>query len=564
MSDNNKRKTEKELDDFWDLSNLVPQKKSHNVSRKSVEAVEIEITVDNNIVKLVDHSDDDLKLNFTDTTISRTVTFDRNDDDKNSFVSCEQYEMQESPIKKVTLNKYRTAYHFYDEFVNDARRYFSAIGEKCEFVSFFSYMPQYDQLSERQLKYYLWWRENVRRGEKIDIDYSYVLLYIFELINLGAYADIMESQRMLTEIWNLYHDQFPALSSKLSGWICDFSLLHRLPPPKNADRQILKYEASLKEFYITMPGEDPEACVRSLVKYCSSYDYRASKFSTDENRPIFDEHIYGALIYAWKKFDGGKGFLHGFSVGDSTMSRNSFSGALCCSEQKYRIDIEYCSFSRMNELRYIIGDMIKYSENKIRAALGVKSRLMIYATNSELYKLLDEYFELMLPPRSKVKKKAPAPEAYDVLYETPKKEFSLEDAKKIESESWGTTNELVSAFEKEDLCDTVTKANEEEIPLGETEVKFGLALDNSYPVEPLEYSKEDTSLTNALGDLLGFALAVKRRDILAISQEAKRIGKMKETIIDEINDIAIETIGDILIEDNGDGYAISEFYSDLL
>ena len=396
------------------------------------------------------------------------------------------------------------------------------------------------------MSYDRWWRKNIEDGIYIKIDYSYVLLYIFELINIGDTVEPKKAQYLLTDIWNTYHAEFPSLVGKLSAWICDYSLIHKLQPPENADSKILKSESSLKEFYISMPTSDPQKCVRSLIKYCSAYDYRTSKFAVGDNLALFDKHIFQSLVYAWRNYDGGKGFRSGFAIGDSRMTRDAYAGALCCSQEKYRIDIEYCSFSRMNELRYHIGDMVKYGENKIRAAIGVKSRLMVYSSNSELYSAIDEYFAKALPPKSKMPKKAKEVHEYDVLYDAPKKEFSLNDAKRIEEDSWGTTNELVTAFDTE--LEEPIKA---EIP----QIK-----------EEIEVREEtaDNSLSEALGQFLAFALAVKSGDKSLQDSEAKALGKLKDSIVDEINDIAVEIIGDILIEDGDNGYEISEFYREML
>ena len=540
----------KRLDDFWDLSSLVPKKKTFVGSAKSVDTVEIDISSKDAAVD--NQNEDDKRLTFSEgSTISRKITIDHNEDENTAFEFIDQYFMNESPIHKVILKKRRTEYHFYNEFRNTAIELKDISAFECDYVPFFSYVPQYDQLTNEQREYYLWWRNCFEQGEYIKIDYSYVLLYIFELINLGATNDVKKSQYLLTEVWNVYHEEFPALSSKLSAWICDFSFIHKLSPPKNADRNILKNENSLKEFYIEMPNKDPEACVRSLIKYCSSYDYRSSKFAKDENRELFDKHILGALVYAWRNCNDGKGFLEGFDVGDSRMTREAYAGALCCSHEKYRIDIEYSSFSRMNELRYQIGDMIKYAENKIRAAIGTKSKLMVYASVTELYKAIDKYFNINLPPRSKVKKKAPAAQEYDVLYEAPKKEFSIKDAKRIEEDSWETINDLVSAFDEiktESSIDVI----DEPLPVVEEEI-----------IEDISQDGEKT-LSQALGDLLTFAIAVKRGDKSAQESEAVRLSKLKDSIVDEINDIAVEMMGDILIEDGEDGYEIPEFYSDIL
>lgn len=542
---------DKKLDDFWDLSDLTPKSKKYFLPKKSVEAVEIEIAPTGQPLQNQTETAE-MKLTVADDfgKISRVVTEEKQTDDRKLYISRDTYAVSESPIHTVVLLKKRSEYRFYDEFKNDAARYFSEIVGEREYIPFFSYVPQYNQLSQKQLEYYLWWRENARNGNFIKTDVSYLLLYIYEIINLGNSVDVRTSQYMLTEIWNNYASEFPEIAAKLSAWICDFSLVHRLSPPLNADGRIVKCERSLKEFYISMPKESPEKCIASLLKYCSSYDYRDSKFYNNANREIFDVHVFSSLVFAWKNCGHKDGFLKDFAIGDSKMMRDAYNGALCCSDEKYRIEIEYCSFSRMNELRYQIGDMVKYAENKIRTALAVKSKLSVYS-NTELYKLLDKYFELYLPPRSKSAKKPKETYEYDALYSVPQKEFSLSDAKKIELDSWETTDDLISAFDGEQ---EYAEHNEAYCQPKPTEISNAQTANN----------EEQTDILDALKIYLPFVFAVRDNDREKQMTEALSQGKMIDSLVDEVNGISLEIIGDILIEDNGEGYSIVEFYSDLL
>ena len=256
--------------------------------------------------------------------------------------------------------------------------------------------------------------------------------------------------------------------------------------------------------------------------------------------------MLGVLVYALQHFHGESGFLRDFSGGDSRMVRNAFEGALCCSEQKYCMEIEYCSFSRTNELRYLIGDVLKYAENKLRAYLGIKSRLSVYSVTQELREVIDRYFAMALTAPSIPRAKKEAPQAYDVLYDLPKKQFSLADAKKIEQESWQTTNELIAAFEDEEVAECV--------PLPQ----------NDEPLVTEEVCVSENDFCTALGEFLPFARAVADGDGIKQSSEAERLGKMPDWMVDEINRIAVEIMGDILIEDDGSGYVVIDDYRDMI
>ena len=531
-------------DDFWDLSAYVREKATPSVRAKNTDATDVFAPSPSRSAHS-DAKEQRITISKEDTLIQRRIAPESTRKDEQSFSSSTSYTLRESPIHRVTLKKWKCAYHFYDEFLSDALRYQAITGEDAPYVSFFSYVPQYNQLSREQLACYLSFREACRRGEFPKTDYSYLLLYVFELINLGTHADVHTSQRMLVELWKHYHDAFPAIEGKLSRWICDFSLIHRLPPPLNATSEMVRNETVLKEFYITMPSDDMRACVRSLLRYCSSYDYRTSKFATEQNRELYDRHVLGALSSAFEEVQGDKGFLEGFCGEDCRMIRNAYEGALCCEKEKYRIEIEYCSFSRTNELRFLVGDMVKYAENKLRAYLGVKSKLSVYSVSREVQEAMDRYFAKSLPPHAPTARKKEQPQPYDALYELPKKEFSLSDAHKIERDSWETTNHLVSAFDENDETFEEQETVEEMLPAS----------------SELE---EASSLADALGTLLPFVRAVEQENDLLAAAQAKKLGKMQEGIADEVNEIAVEIIGDVLLEHDGVRYVLIEDYKDML
>lgn len=541
--DDRKKKTDP--DDFWDISSLIPSKKSSFGYARSTDAVEI--SSESSSRKKEDTVQD------SSTVIKRYIPSRGGSPISavsDQFEEAEIYEPKESLIHRVCLKKQKCAYRYYQEFLEDAKRLLREKGTPCEYVPFFSYVPQYNQMNEKQLAYYLWFRECFFRGENIRIDYSYVLLWIYERINLGKQVDLLESQRILTELWNRYHEEFPALEGKLAEWICDFSLLYRLPPPEQATSKLVSRVPSLKEFYITVPDYDVGGCVKSLLKYCSSYDYHSSKFATKENLPLFDRHVHEALALAVSYYSSDGKILSGLSFEDSSLIRDAFAGALCSADIKYRIEIKYCSFSRSNELRFLVGDIVKYAENKLRAYLGIKSRMTVYSLPTDLQKRLDRYFELELPGKKPVAIKR-IPQEYDKLYDLPRKPFSLKDAEKIEEASWETTGKLLTTFESDPEFEWLETKSEDLIE------PVTVALES----EPIA---EKSDLRTRLGKYLKAILEVSSGDTKAIDRLAVSLGKMTDALADEINEIAFEVYGDALIEECDGGYVVIEDYRELL
>ena len=540
LSESNEKKSRmEELDDFWDIASLVPKKSVSPYRNTGADTSAKEISVSDTVMEK--------KTTDSDSVIKRYVNplhYEQKKIRREAFESTESYYPENSLLHKVTLKKRKSEYQLYEEFLADAIRYKDADANECEFAPYYSYVPQYNQLSRAQLDYYLWWRKCFREGTLIKIDYSYILLYIFELINLGERQDVRLAQELLSEIWNVYHSEYAALASKLATWICDFSLIHRLPAPENIRHSVGRRVPALKEFYLHMPKGDYEGCARSLIKYATEYDYKTSKFAKEPNLEIFDKHIFGAMLVAVKLYSKDGALLSELSSEDSKLIRNCYEGALCVSDQRFEIEVKYCSFSRSNELRYILGDIVKYSENKIRAYLGVKSKLSVYSVSGELQKAIDAYFETALFSKPKPSQKKEEKHEYDVLYDLPRIEFSLDRARQIEEASWGVTKDLISAFEAES-----PNPEPEPEPIPETFV---------------ESDTGDATLREALGEYLAFAEALKRRDGDACRRLAAEKGKMLDGVVDEINEIAVEIIGDVLIEEGDDGFEILDCYRDLI
>ncbi|MBR2479610.1 MAG: TerB N-terminal domain-containing protein [Clostridia bacterium] len=524
----------KKKDDFWAIEKLVPRREKPKFVRQTTDtsAVEFELSAGNEKKDV-----EQLSLSF-DKATSQQYEVKRPQEEPD-----DEYSPACPLIEKVCIYRWKNNYNYYEEFRRDARRFYRASIESALPVPYFSYVPQYVQLSRDQLKWYVYWRGCVRRGSYPATDYSYILLLITEIINLGDEVDTLEGQRILCELHRNYRDSYPRLNSYLSDWICDYSLIHHLPPPRDIDQSLTEH-CSLREFYVFFEGDNAADNYASLlIKYCSSYDYKKSKFAVEDNRKVYDRHVSGALAYTIERCSESGSILSRAGLESNMITRDAYSGALCASEMKRKLKIHFLSFSRSHELRFLIADIIKYSENKIRAYLGIKSRLSVFGIPSVITQTLDEYFSEQLP----VIKRAPfeaeaALEEYDRLYEQPKTELSFENAADIEQRSWSTTQMLVEAFEEEIANEpaeqpTVASINSE--------------------------ADGQNDLRSALGDSYEFVLLALSEDFAGQARLAKRTGVMTDAIADKINDIAVELLGDIILEDSNGGYTIIENYKGL-
>ncbi len=450
-------------------------------------------------------------------------------------------------IGHVRVLRWRNSYNYYEEFRRDALRLLSAEGSPCRHVAFFSYVPQYVQLSDAQLAYYLYWRSEVKRGRfPSDVDYSYVLLYIFELINLGDAIAPSHGQAQLCAIWENYRKIYPRLDRYLSDWICDYSLIHRLPPPAGMCDLGIADLSSLKEFYIYYGDGDGLSIgyAHALIRFCSSYDYKKSKFAAGEALPLYEKHLPGALAAVIERCSGDGMLLSSAALRENRVTRDAYSGALCASGLKRRLEISFYSFSRSHELRFLVADVLKYAENKLRAYLGIRSRLGVFGLPKSVTEAADAYFAAALPTvraAEHASASARVPE-YEKLYDVPHVPLSPKNAAAIEERSWDTTKRLVEAFED---------------PTAET------AEIAATPIEQTGEADGETGLCELLGHRMELVNAALNGDLAAERAIAERESRLLDSLADEINEIAADAVGDVILEAVDGGYAVIEEYREL-
>ncbi len=535
MAESDWKKKVHDMDDFWNLDLLIDSGRKRNDTEVSRHA-DVDRSYD--CINALYEVNDSPKE--TSTCIRRYVIPEK----KTASVHPErEFKYENSLIHEVKIFEWSAGYNYYEDFYRDVRKYFNVSVDEAEEAEFFSYVPQYSQMDAAQKKRYFYFRTRARHREFIRVDYSYVLLYCFELISSAELMGASEVLAQLTLVWKNYHKIYPQINKYLSEWICDFGLINGIEFPSDllgVELSELMRGATLKEYYASGEYNNVGHFVNLIIEFCSAYNYRKSRYY-EKYSELYDEFITRALNGA---FD--ERLLYGFTTESCNVTRQTFIGAIAPRQIKKRIQVGYCSFSRTNEFRYVVGDVIKYCENKIREHSGVKSRLSVYSIDESIKKYIDssaaQYFANIEKPK-KVKKVATS--EYDVLYDIPKKEFSLADAKKIENASWATTQMLVDAFaepacnEDKSMCDATNP-----IP------------DNGIVSEP--QSRSPLYEYRALLSLILSNDAQGQRDY------ARESGHMLEYLADEINSIGAELYGDVLVEEVDGAYAPIEDYISLI
>lgn len=540
------RKAKDARDDFWNIDQLVPKKRPASVfDDKHTEAVDVEIPLPDGSQGREDPAARTEKI--PDGGVIKRFVHPHTAESERIKTPDLEYSPQGSLIHKVRLYSWSSAYPYYEHFRKAALYYYNKTSQCVPHEPYFSYMPQYSQLTDRQLAFYLWFRGEIRAGRYPFADYSYVMLLVYETINLSDKLEPEKAVRLLSELWLNYRGEYPRLDVQLSEWIFDMCLIERLAPPSDIIGEIvasLPSTAGLREFYSDAAGSR-DAFASLLMRHCSNYNYKKSKFFVGENIPIYEKHVHGVLSHIISNCsDPSRPFeLAGFRLQDSRTQRDSYTGALCIPKVKKRIEIEFCSFSHSHELRFIVTDVLKYAENRIRAHIGVKSRLSVNSLPNGIKRLADEYFNRELPIKTlhpSIKDEIPD---YEKLYEPERREMSFSSASEIESLSWETTGRLIEAFEE---------AEEEPTP----DAPVPEADDNAADCA------EDDLFALLSSDELDFLCAALEEGFSKQREIASRTGALPDILADRINTLSADVTGDVLLEESGGGYAVIEDYAE--
>lgn len=103
----------------------------------------------------------------------------------------------------------------------DSIKYANKKGKKCEAVPLFAYWTTFEKLDGSQKKWYFYWREQVLNGKYPDTDLSYVILFMYELMNYTFNQSSAFNISMMVRLHGAYQERIPKLSNYSVRWIAD-------------------------------------------------------------------------------------------------------------------------------------------------------------------------------------------------------------------------------------------------------------------------------------------------------------------------------------------------------
>jgi len=163
-------------------------------------------------------------------------------------------------------------------------------------IPFSDPMPTYADMSTAQLRCYFAWRTRVWQGYWEDTQYSYALVYLFELLSAPGNAE------RLAEAWLRLRECHPKLDQRMTIWFKDYCLCFDL------DFWAQVHSLNLGEFY---PGQGNDSLADT-----ASYNCRNSRFFRERPAllPLLETSVDAALrnlepLFAFYNLSPGETFF---------------------------------------------------------------------------------------------------------------------------------------------------------------------------------------------------------------------------------------------------------------
>lgn len=531
-------------DDFWDIDKLLPRK-IHAANAQSVPPEPPVPPKPNFNLETKEVSDG--TSSEKSVSISDILTAD--------LPAASQCELDYSPksriVKSIILSD-RARPYSYDNGFSKATHKIHRLRppSHAEFAPFFTYYPQYADMSKAQFDYYLWWRENVRGGNYLKVDTSYIFLYLYELLDLDDVIPPEDIISAIVRLWSAYRETNPEINKYLFDWITDYALIHNISVPFDELSRFLPYIKTKQQsllynmyFFDYVFADAEKLTYENIVLACTVLSnhnpFKGKNYAVEEYKNAFESSLVPIFksLFEIGLFNPEGAYLQRSEL---KVSHPLYLSAICSAANQKNLTVIYYPCISNEIIRTAFSNVLKYTENKIRAYLGIKNRLSNVVLSDEIRNVIDTYIESRYPAAKKITTPSPCEEA---PREIKKIAVNISRAKEIEDLSWQTTEKLTEGLEIED---------DEALVLPEPQ--------NDEPPQ----NDENDSLCNVLTDAEKtiLKLMLENAAVAELEQAAREYGTMLDAAVDGINEKALEYIGDTVIN-TADHTLISDYIDEL-
>lgn len=328
---------------------------------------------------------------------------------------------------------YRYEHNSPRKFIQDAKENVSRTEQSAEYISFSPYWyheVSYYNLTPPQQKWYFYWRTQVRNGNFLKTDLSYLFLHAYETINLIGFERPQDAYEHLSRLWKHYRNlpvpqdkyvwalwsQQPYVNVPIHpvdryfvDWIADFICIHKLPVDTLdwysvafAEGALLTDIDLMAEAWLNS-GERPELLSLEMLFILAGYWPTHNKFYQEFATLYQLDKVYIEGFAAVNAFlarqPREKSLLRKFKVSrPRTIKRYPFERALHTYPLTRLPIVKVHSRANHEKLNQILRAIIKYTENIFRERAGFRAKLRDIDLPEDWKKALDRAFEIKPEP----------------------------------------------------------------------------------------------------------------------------------------------------------------------
>lgn len=466
-------------------------------------------------------------------------------------------------------------------FVQKAKELETAVAETAEFVPFQTYWPTYEEMQPRQLKWYLYWRNEVRSGRYPDTDLSYLFIYLYELIHGVGWSEPAEGYTLMERVWQGYRQRYPKLDLYVREWLYDLALVFDLemPPAEPMAKLPRNLSTELRELeWRRRFTADPLDVSWELLLTLIDYDVEKSRFYLEQGRKELRNYVpkVVSLVDGYLLKSKESRILELHKPMEQKVSRFLFRSAVYDHDLYGRTKpVSILPYSGHPPLRAFLTQLVRLTENKLREQLGYKGKLRGIDVGPEIEQLVDRFLSKEFDRRKAEEAKA----------RIPKVKINATKLRKLQQESNEVRDMLLSEEQTLAFAPEAPGLPPEKVA-SSPRISVAEPLQPTFDFErgyeqvpeevllsPIEERREtletkgeaSVTLSEEWQDLFASLTAPQAQMLAALFQGqsaaerqmiAEQIGSMPELLVDEINELAMERIGDLLV----DGDEILEDY----
>ena len=270
-------------------------------------------------------------------------------------------------------------------FVELAKRYVDQTVTDAEPVPFQEYWPSYVSMDEAQQQWYFYWRAQLRQGNRLPTDLSYLFVHIYEAINLIGFESPQEGFRYLDEFLAL----LPPIAAEVGFATCRTGLL---TSSSCMDWPLMPWTGTSKVSKVTIAtdqdfaieawvnsGGDFEALSNEIIFELANYNPTKSKFYKQHTESIQLDLAYKRALQAVDDATRNEQGKSLFQIHQPehrrAIRRAPFENAV---HAYPRTEIEIATvhfWSNVAPLGAMLNSIVKYADNVLREQAGYKYRV---------------------------------------------------------------------------------------------------------------------------------------------------------------------------------------------